>query len=174
MDTNDPKQVNPTPPPSAAARPVQQPVTPPPTDKTPAPPPVAPSGSGSKEAGPTSSSSPLTETQEKPVEVSSEDIPVSSQPQEVPVSAELKEFGVDQGADAQTDVLSEELKQSGVEMAKESTPFPTGNTSQVTLPMTYDEVVLAEKKKMGFKDALKWFLKRLKFEWKRSNPELYK
>lgn len=172
MDTSDHNQSQETMPPPS--QPALTPQTPPPVvpqTVKPVQQPTAPrSGGGGKEQGPIASGSPVTETQEKPVEVSSEDIPVSSQPHEVPVSAELKEIGVDQGSDAQTDVLAEELKENGVELAKESTPFPTGDTTNVALP-PYDEVLKAEEKKLGFKDALRWLIQRWKFEWKRSNQK---
>jgi hypothetical protein len=85
------------------------------------------------------------------------------------ISQELKEAGVEEGADAKEHELPEEVKKAGVMPAKESTPVVSGAmpAQVLTLPMTYEEAILEEKKEKSPKNARSWKIKEILRELKK-------
>jgi hypothetical protein len=90
------------------------------------------------------------------------------QPVEVVLPPEVKEVGVEQGEDvrAQQD-LPQVIKDAGVHLIKEATPFETTPVSMNTnLPWSEQEaLVVKEKHKRKWKDAIRWLAELVLYQW---------
>jgi hypothetical protein len=75
---------------------------------------------------------------------------------------------VEKSPDVEKPQIPEEAKQAGLTHAKESTPMPVVSSSNIVLPMTYEEAKLT-RKKYKWRDSVSWFTALIMYHWKKMN-----
>ncbi len=83
------------------------------------------------------------------------------------VDKELKEI-VAKSPDIEKPEISEEAKKAGLEHAKENTQMPVTASSNISLPMTYEQAQLT-RKKYRFRDSIAWLADIIIYYFKQKN-----
>jgi hypothetical protein len=84
---------------------------------------------------------------------------------EVPVSQELKEFGIEQGADTEKDVPVI-VQRAGVRFTSTDSAVPMSVTPSVKLPISYAHAVQLDKQSK-IKESIKWLARFIKRQWEK-------
>jgi hypothetical protein len=84
---------------------------------------------------------------------------------EVPVSQELKEFGIEQGADIEQEVPVI-VQHAGVRATSTDSAIPFSAVTTVKLPITYEHAVQLDKGSK-IKESIKWLARFIKRQWER-------
>lgn len=148
--------------------PAHKPVTPTPSQSEPAPQAAQPTVQANDTQEEVSSRNP----EQGPIPVAAPievpDVVVTESHPKVEMSAEVKDAGVEQGADAKEHELPAEVKEIGAELAKAATPLPDPTqTPPAHITQSYDELVVEAKASKSPKEANSWSLRKMIREWKK-------
>ena len=93
---------------------------------------------------------------------------------EVPVSEELKEAGVEQGADTDKEI-SMVVQRAGMRVTSSDSLVPESAIPTVKLPINYAHALQLDKRSK-IKDSIKWFARYIKRQWEkmRMTPDITK
>lgn len=84
---------------------------------------------------------------------------------EVPVSQELKEFGVEQGADTEEEIPVI-VQHAGVRASSTDASIPVSATGSIKLPISYAHAAQLDKRSK-IKESIKWLARFIKRQWER-------